>query len=130
MYDNKPSAVRTWIRVVLGINMPCVPQALDCFTAMQSKAESRLKLAEIIGSKLNVSKEKVQIKISKTHQSKKRYNIYMCMFFFFFLHPDVELECSRFQKKGKSGIKGEELGVIYLFIYFSVVLILHLIKQP
>ncbi|KAF4092103.1 hypothetical protein AMELA_G00017110 [Ameiurus melas] len=35
-------------------------EALDCFTAMQSKAESRLKLAEIIGSKLNISKEKAQ----------------------------------------------------------------------
>ncbi|XP_062857908.1 midasin [Trichomycterus rosablanca] len=35
-------------------------EALDCFTAMQSKSESRLKLAEIIGSKLNISKEKAQ----------------------------------------------------------------------
>lgn len=35
-------------------------EALDCFTAMQSKAESRLKLAEVIGSKLNISKEKAQ----------------------------------------------------------------------
>ncbi|KAG9282412.1 midasin isoform X2 [Astyanax mexicanus] len=33
-------------------------EALDCFTAMLSKVESRLKLAEIIGSKLNISKEK------------------------------------------------------------------------
>ncbi|GAA6068259.1 midasin isoform X1, partial [Tachysurus ichikawai] len=37
-------------------------EALDCFTAMQSKAESRRKLAEIIGSKLNISKEKVRRK--------------------------------------------------------------------
>uniref|UniRef100_A0AAR2K636 Midasin n=1 Tax=Pygocentrus nattereri TaxID=42514 RepID=A0AAR2K636_PYGNA len=35
-------------------------EALDCFTAMLSKAESRLKLAEIIGSKLNISREKAQ----------------------------------------------------------------------
>ncbi|XP_028997386.1 midasin [Betta splendens] len=33
-------------------------EALDCFTAMLSKPESRLKIAEIIGSKLNISKEK------------------------------------------------------------------------
>ncbi|KAM9495289.1 midasin [Clarias gariepinus] len=35
-------------------------EALDCFTAMLSKAESRLKLAEIIGTRLNISKEKAQ----------------------------------------------------------------------
>lgn len=34
-------------------------QALDCFTAMLSRPESRLRMAEIIGSKLNISKEKV-----------------------------------------------------------------------
>ncbi|XP_016311670.1 midasin-like [Sinocyclocheilus anshuiensis] len=35
-------------------------EALDCFTAMLSKSESRLKMAEIIGSKLNISREKAQ----------------------------------------------------------------------
>ncbi|KAK2883458.1 hypothetical protein Q8A67_017095 [Cirrhinus molitorella] len=35
-------------------------EALDCFTAMLSKSESRLKMAEIIGSKINISKEKAQ----------------------------------------------------------------------
>ncbi|XP_065113160.1 midasin [Paramisgurnus dabryanus] len=35
-------------------------EALDCFTAMLSKPESRLKMSEIIGSKLNISKEKAQ----------------------------------------------------------------------
>ncbi|XP_035384712.1 midasin isoform X1 [Electrophorus electricus] len=35
-------------------------EALDCFTAMLSKAEARLKLAEIIGGKLNISREKAQ----------------------------------------------------------------------
>ncbi|XP_003200751.2 midasin [Danio rerio] len=35
-------------------------EALDCFTAMLSKSESRLKMAEIIGSRLNISKEKAQ----------------------------------------------------------------------
>uniref|UniRef100_A0A3Q3JWH6 Midasin n=1 Tax=Monopterus albus TaxID=43700 RepID=A0A3Q3JWH6_MONAL len=35
-------------------------EALDCFTAMLSCAESRLRMAEIIGSKLNISKEKAQ----------------------------------------------------------------------
>ncbi|XP_028858240.1 midasin [Denticeps clupeoides] len=35
-------------------------EALDCFTAMLSKAESRLRMAEIIGSKLNISREKAQ----------------------------------------------------------------------
>lgn len=35
------------------------PQALDCFTAMLSSSSSRLRLAEIIGSKLNITKEKV-----------------------------------------------------------------------
>ncbi|XP_076872534.1 midasin isoform X2 [Brachyhypopomus gauderio] len=35
-------------------------EALDCFTAMLSKADARLKLAEIIGGKLNVSREKAQ----------------------------------------------------------------------
>lgn len=34
-------------------------QALDCFTAMLSRAENRLRMAEIIGVKLNISKEKV-----------------------------------------------------------------------
>uniref|UniRef100_A0A671LK38 Midasin n=1 Tax=Sinocyclocheilus anshuiensis TaxID=1608454 RepID=A0A671LK38_9TELE len=34
--------------------------ALDCFTAMLSQSESRLKMAEIIGSKLNISREKAQ----------------------------------------------------------------------
>ncbi|XP_077950103.1 midasin isoform X1 [Gasterosteus aculeatus] len=33
-------------------------EALDCFTAMLSRPESRLRMAEIIGSKLNISKEK------------------------------------------------------------------------
>uniref|UniRef100_A0A3P9MDK6 Midasin n=1 Tax=Oryzias latipes TaxID=8090 RepID=A0A3P9MDK6_ORYLA len=33
-------------------------EALDCFTAMLSSSSSRLRLAEIIGSKLNISKEK------------------------------------------------------------------------
>uniref|UniRef100_A0A3Q3NKD3 Midasin n=1 Tax=Labrus bergylta TaxID=56723 RepID=A0A3Q3NKD3_9LABR len=33
-------------------------EALDCFTAMLSRPESRLKMAEIIGSKLNISREK------------------------------------------------------------------------
>ncbi|KAM9840331.1 midasin [Aulostomus maculatus] len=33
-------------------------EALDCFTAMLSYSESRLRMAEIIGSKLNISKEK------------------------------------------------------------------------
>ncbi|XP_057208356.1 midasin isoform X2 [Triplophysa rosa] len=35
-------------------------EAVDCFTAMLSKPESRLKMSEIIGSKLNISKEKAQ----------------------------------------------------------------------
>lgn len=35
-------------------------EALDCFTAMLSKSESRLKMAEIIGSRLNISREKAQ----------------------------------------------------------------------
>lgn len=35
-------------------------EALDCFTAMLSKPESRLKMSEIIGSKLNISREKAQ----------------------------------------------------------------------
>ncbi|XP_078798874.1 midasin isoform X2 [Oryzias latipes] len=35
-------------------------EALDCFTAMLSSSSSRLRLAEIIGSKLNISKEKAQ----------------------------------------------------------------------
>ncbi|XP_032398227.1 midasin [Etheostoma spectabile] len=35
-------------------------EALDCFTAMLSRPDSRLRMAEIIGSKLNISKEKAQ----------------------------------------------------------------------
>ncbi|KAM3861280.1 midasin [Diretmus argenteus] len=35
-------------------------EALDCFTAMLSRPENRLRMAEIIGSKLNISKEKAQ----------------------------------------------------------------------
>ncbi|KAI4802110.1 hypothetical protein KUCAC02_019968, partial [Chaenocephalus aceratus] len=35
-------------------------EALDCFTAMLSRPEGRLRIAEIIGSKLNISKEKAQ----------------------------------------------------------------------
>ncbi|XP_051908078.1 midasin isoform X2 [Hippocampus zosterae] len=35
-------------------------EALDCFTAMMSHPESQLRIAAIIGSKLNISKEKVQ----------------------------------------------------------------------
>ncbi|XP_058881826.1 midasin isoform X1 [Acipenser ruthenus] len=35
-------------------------EALDCFTAMLSKPDSRQKMAEIIGSKLNISKEKAE----------------------------------------------------------------------
>lgn len=35
-------------------------EALDCFTAMLSRPESRLRMAEAIGSKLNISKEKAQ----------------------------------------------------------------------
>uniref|UniRef100_A0A665VA47 Midasin n=1 Tax=Echeneis naucrates TaxID=173247 RepID=A0A665VA47_ECHNA len=35
-------------------------EALDCFTAMLSQPEARLRMAEIIGSKLNISKEKAQ----------------------------------------------------------------------
>ncbi|XP_012709437.2 midasin isoform X1 [Fundulus heteroclitus] len=35
-------------------------EALDCFTAMLSLRASRLQMAEIIGSKLNISKEKAQ----------------------------------------------------------------------
>ncbi|XP_044025553.1 midasin [Siniperca chuatsi] len=35
-------------------------EALDCFTAMLSHPKSRLQIAEIIGSKLNISKEKAQ----------------------------------------------------------------------
>ncbi|XP_043542624.1 midasin isoform X1 [Chiloscyllium plagiosum] len=35
-------------------------EALDCFTAMMSKRGSRKKMAEVIGSKLNISKEKVE----------------------------------------------------------------------
>ncbi|XP_042084236.1 midasin isoform X2 [Haplochromis burtoni] len=35
-------------------------EALDCFTAMLSHPESRLRMAEIIGSKLNISREKAQ----------------------------------------------------------------------
>ncbi|XP_067882619.1 midasin [Heterodontus francisci] len=35
-------------------------EALDCFTAMMSKRRSRQKMAEIIGSKLNISKEKAE----------------------------------------------------------------------
>lgn len=43
--------------------LPCLApprQALDCFTAMLSRPESRLRMAEIIGTKLNISKEKVK----------------------------------------------------------------------
>ncbi|XP_047429048.1 midasin isoform X2 [Mugil cephalus] len=35
-------------------------EALDCFTAMLSRPENRLRMAEIIGVKLNISKEKAQ----------------------------------------------------------------------
>ncbi|XP_075410883.1 midasin isoform X2 [Tenrec ecaudatus] len=35
-------------------------EALDCFTAMLSKQKSRLKMAEVIGSKLNISKKKAE----------------------------------------------------------------------
>ncbi|XP_053143364.1 midasin isoform X2 [Hemicordylus capensis] len=35
-------------------------EALDCFTAMLSKQGSRLKMAEVIGSKLNISKHKAE----------------------------------------------------------------------
>uniref|UniRef100_A0A3P8RPW4 Midasin n=1 Tax=Amphiprion percula TaxID=161767 RepID=A0A3P8RPW4_AMPPE len=35
-------------------------EALDCFTAMLSRPESRQRMAEIIGSKLNISREKAQ----------------------------------------------------------------------
>ncbi|XP_018427598.1 PREDICTED: midasin [Nanorana parkeri] len=35
-------------------------EALDCFTAMLSKPATRLKMAEIIGSKLNISKQKAE----------------------------------------------------------------------
>ncbi|XP_041950170.1 midasin [Alosa sapidissima] len=35
-------------------------EALDCFTAMLSKPESKLRMAEVIGSKLNISREKAQ----------------------------------------------------------------------
>ncbi|XP_054474709.1 midasin [Anoplopoma fimbria] len=35
-------------------------EALDCFTAMLSRPDRRLRMAEIIGSKLNISKEKAQ----------------------------------------------------------------------
>ncbi|XP_040203696.1 LOW QUALITY PROTEIN: midasin [Rana temporaria] len=35
-------------------------EALDCFTGMLSKPSSRLKIAEIIGSKLNISKQKAE----------------------------------------------------------------------
>ncbi|KAJ8270795.1 hypothetical protein GJAV_G00119370 [Gymnothorax javanicus] len=35
-------------------------EALDCFTAMLSSPESRLRMAEAIGSRLNISKEKTQ----------------------------------------------------------------------
>ncbi|XP_030578137.1 midasin [Archocentrus centrarchus] len=35
-------------------------EALDCFTAVLSSPESRLRMAEIIGSKLNISREKAQ----------------------------------------------------------------------
>ncbi|XP_058470371.1 midasin [Solea solea] len=35
-------------------------EALDCFTAMLSRPDSRLQMAEAIGSKLNISKEKAQ----------------------------------------------------------------------
>ncbi|XP_043295395.1 midasin isoform X1 [Cervus canadensis] len=35
-------------------------EALDCFTAMLSKQTSKLKMAEVIGSKLNISKKKVE----------------------------------------------------------------------
>ncbi|XP_066110370.1 midasin isoform X3 [Saccopteryx bilineata] len=35
-------------------------EALDCFTAMLSKNTSKLKMAEVIGSKLNISKKKAE----------------------------------------------------------------------
>ncbi|XP_063773055.1 midasin [Pseudophryne corroboree] len=35
-------------------------EALDCFTAMLSKPQVRLKMAEVIGSKLNISKQKAE----------------------------------------------------------------------
>uniref|UniRef100_A0AAR2JB73 Midasin n=1 Tax=Pygocentrus nattereri TaxID=42514 RepID=A0AAR2JB73_PYGNA len=50
-------------RICMNFDNSCsatAQNALDCFTAMLSKAESRLKLAEIIGSKLNISREKAQ----------------------------------------------------------------------
>lgn len=48
-------------------------QALDCFTAMLSRPESRLRMAEIIGSKLNISKEKVFNKPFDKHLSKMSF---------------------------------------------------------
>lgn len=44
-----------------------LPQALDCFTAMLSHPVNRLRMAEIIGSKLNISKEKVFDKLFLTN---------------------------------------------------------------
>uniref|UniRef100_A0A803SWY9 Midasin n=1 Tax=Anolis carolinensis TaxID=28377 RepID=A0A803SWY9_ANOCA len=35
-------------------------EALDCFTAMLSKQESRMKMAEVIGNKLNISRHKAE----------------------------------------------------------------------
>ncbi|KAJ7341746.1 hypothetical protein JRQ81_006597 [Phrynocephalus forsythii] len=35
-------------------------EALDCFTAMLSKQESKMKMAEVIGSKLNISRHKAE----------------------------------------------------------------------
>uniref|UniRef100_A0A669QDJ1 Midasin n=1 Tax=Phasianus colchicus TaxID=9054 RepID=A0A669QDJ1_PHACC len=42
------------------IGLSSSSQALDCFTAMLSNQGSRLKMAKVIGSKLNISKKKVE----------------------------------------------------------------------
>lgn len=44
---------------ICSTNEDSLCQALDCFTGMLSHPQSRLQMAEIIGSKLNISKEKV-----------------------------------------------------------------------
>lgn len=44
-----------------GLSQCSLCQALDCFTASLPRPESRLQIAEVIGSKLNISKEKVSV---------------------------------------------------------------------
>ncbi|KAG7275416.1 hypothetical protein CRUP_030901 [Coryphaenoides rupestris] len=50
-------------------------EALDCFTAMLSRSDSRLRMAEVIGSKLNISKEKPGISLEELEVSVGRVTL-------------------------------------------------------